>query len=134
MSSMGRREVLKVGGAMAAGAAAAPLMAGATAGLDELARLRQAVNFIYDGSHLTPLEYAHLLNEITESRPLRTDSYSNGGVVEELERTFARWLGMESAVFMPTGTLANHIALRELAGKQSPSSRTGREPHLQRFR
>ena len=119
MSSMGRREVLKVGGAMAAGAAAAPLMAGAAAGLDELARLRQAVNFIYDGSHLTPLEYAHLLNEITESRPLRTDSYSNGGVVEELERTFARWLGMESAVFMPTGTLANHIALRELAGKQS---------------
>ena len=118
MSSMGRREVLKVGGAMAAGAAAAPLMSGAAADLDELTRLRQAVNFIYDGSHLTPLEYAHLLNEITESRPLRTDSYSNGGVVEELERTFARWLGMESAVFMPTGTLANHIALRELAGKQ----------------
>jgi threonine aldolase len=118
MGTMGRREVLKLGGALAAGATAAPVMAGAAAEPGELARLRQAVNFIYDGSHLSPLEYAHLLAQIAESRPLRPDTYSNGGVVEELERTFARWLGTESAVFMPTGTLANHIALRELAGKQ----------------
>ena len=118
MSSMGRREVLKLGGALAAGATAAPVMADAAAEPDELSRLRQAVNFIYDGSHLSPLEYAHLLSHITASRPLQPDTYSNGGVVEELERAFARWLGTESAVFMPTGTLANHIALRELAGKQ----------------
>ena len=118
MNTMGRRQVLKLGGALAAGATAAPVIAGATAEPDELARLRQAVNFIYDGSHLSPLEYAHLLGQITAARPLRHDVYSNGGVVEELERTFARWLGTESAVFMPTGTLANQIALRELAGKQ----------------
>ena len=118
MSSMGRREVLKLGGALATGATAVPIMAGASSEADELIRLQQAVNFIYDGSHLSPPEYAHLLSQITADRPLRTDVYSNGGVVEELERTFARWLGKESAVFMPTGTLANHIALRELAGKQ----------------
>ena len=118
MSGMGRREVLKLGGALAAGATAAPVMAGAAVETGDLARLRQAVNFIYDGSHLSPLEYAHLLGQITTARPLRPDTYSNGGVVEELERTFARWLGKESAVFMPTGTLANQIALRELAGRQ----------------
>ena len=118
MSSMGRREVLKLGGALATGATAAPVIASAAAEPDELSRLRQAVNFIYDGSHLSPLEYAHLLSQITASRPLQPDTYSNGGVVEELERAFARWLGTESAVFMPTGTLANQIALRELAGKQ----------------
>ena len=118
MSSMGRREVLKLGGALATGATAAPVLAGALAEADELSRLRQAVNFIYDGSHLSPLEYAHLLSQITTSRPLQPDTYSNGGVVEELERAFARWLGTESAVFMPTGTLANQIALRELAGRQ----------------
>ena len=118
MSNMGRREVLRLGGALAAGAAAAPAVTDATAEADELARLRRAVNFIYDGSHLSPPEYANLLGQITESGPLRTDTYSNGGVVEELEVTFARWLGKESAVFMPTGTLANQIALRELAGPQ----------------
>ena len=119
MTTMGRREVLKYGGALAAGASAAPTLAAqAAAAPDELARLQQAVNFIYDGSHLSPLEYAHLLNQIASSRPLHPDVYSNGGVVEELEHTFARWLGKESAVFMPTGTLANHVALRELAGAQ----------------
>ena len=118
MTIMGRREILKLGGALAAGASAAPALAEAAAASDELTRLQQAVNFIYDGSHLTPLEYAHLLNRIATSRPLHADVYSNGGVVEELEHTFARWLGTESAVFMPTGTLANHVALRELAGTQ----------------
>ena len=118
MSDMGRREVLRLGGALATGAAAAPVVAAAAADSGELARLRQAVNFIYDGSHLSPLEYAHLLAELTAAGPLRPDTYSNGGVVEELEHAFARWLGTESAVFMPTGTLANQVALRELAGKQ----------------
>ena len=118
MSSMGRREVLRLGGALATGAAAAPVMAGAVTESDDLARLRRAVNFIYDGSHLSPPEYAHLLGQITAAGSLRPDAYSNGGVVEELEHAFARWLGTESAVFMPTGTLANHIALRELAGRR----------------
>lgn len=119
MNPMGRREMLKLGGALAAGASAAPILSaqGNTDG-DALTRLRQAVNFIYDGSHLTPLECAHLLNQIAASKPLHADVYSNGGVVEELEHRFAHWLGKESAVFMPTGTLANHVALRELAGVQ----------------
>ena len=41
-----------------------------------------------------------------------------GGVVEELEQRFAKLLGKETAIFMPTGTLANHIALRTLAGNR----------------
>ncbi|MEE2884636.1 MAG: aminotransferase class I/II-fold pyridoxal phosphate-dependent enzyme [Chloroflexota bacterium] len=44
------------------------------------------------------------------------DSYSVGGTVEKLEIKFADMLGKESAVFMPTGTLANHIAIRKLCG------------------
>ena len=34
----------------------------------------------------------------------------------ELERRIAEALGKEAAVFMPTGTLANHIAIRQLCG------------------
>src|SRR5262249_44496566 len=46
-------------------------------------------------------------------------SYSIGGVVDELEERCARVLGKERAVFMPTGTLANHLAVRALAGGSS---------------
>ena len=75
-----------------------------------------AVNFIYDGLHLTPAEYVQALQSSVEAKAIEPDAYSLGGIVEELEGTFARWLGKPHAVFMPTGTLANHIALRELAG------------------
>lgn len=44
------------------------------------------------------------------------DNYSIGGCVEELEIKFAKLLGKETAVFMPTGTLANHLAIRSLSG------------------
>tara|TARA_Y100000588_G_scaffold68625_3_gene69895 strand:+ start:943 stop:2070 length:1128 start_codon:yes stop_codon:yes gene_type:complete len=44
------------------------------------------------------------------------DSYSVGGTVEKLEIKFADMLGKEFAVFMPTGTLANHVAIRKLCG------------------
>jgi threonine aldolase len=37
-------------------------------------------------------------------------------VVEELESRMATLLGKERAVFMPTGTLANNLAIRTLAG------------------
>ncbi|MBL0056588.1 MAG: hypothetical protein IPP31_10435 [Chitinophagaceae bacterium] len=35
--------------------------------------------------------------------------------MEQLEQKFAALLGKESAVFMPTGTYTNHIAVRKLA-------------------
>jgi threonine aldolase len=47
------------------------------------------------------------------------DSYSLGGIVEELEARCATLLGKERAIFMPTGTLANHMAVRALAGGSS---------------
>ena len=64
---------------------------------------------------LTPKEYADLLMRLADKGKIKPDFYSNGGVVEELEHKFAHLLGKEAAVFMPTGTLANHIAIRRLA-------------------
>jgi threonine aldolase len=57
-----------------------------------------------------------LLMKLADEGKIKTDFYSNGGVVEELENRFAKLMGKESSVFMPTGTLANHMALRRLAG------------------
>ncbi len=80
-----------------------------------LAHLRSAVKFTRDGIDMHPLEYSDLLTRLAEEGKVPVDHYSRFGVVEQLEETFARMLGMESAVFMPTGTLANHIAVRKHA-------------------
>lgn len=48
-----------------------------------------------------------------------SDVYGEGGVVEELEIEVASRLGKAAAVFMPTGTMAQQIALRIHADRRS---------------
>jgi threonine aldolase len=72
-----------------------------------------------DGLHLTPAEQAALLARLTGGRQVAADDYGLGGEVAEFEAWFARLLGKERALFMPTGTLANHIVLRTLARGRS---------------
>ncbi len=83
-----------------------------------LEQTQKTIQFTRDGIDLSPLEYSRLLYELAEAGKISVDNYSRGGTVEDLEGMFARLLGKESAVFMPTGTLANHIALRKLAGAE----------------
>ncbi|WP_263382804.1 threonine aldolase family protein [Granulicella arctica] len=45
------------------------------------------------------------------------DSYLVGGAVAELEQKMAAMLGKEDAAFLPTGTLANNVAVRLLCGE-----------------
>ena len=74
------------------------------------------VRMIGDGLSLSPAESVGLWSELARDRRIVPDAYSNGGTVQELEQQFAETLGKERAVFMPTGTLANHLAVRALAG------------------
>ena len=67
-----------------------------------------------DGIHHTPMEYASLLQKL--SATIEPDAYSVGGVVAKLEQSVAAALGKETAVWISTGTLANHLAVRLLAG------------------
>lgn len=69
-----------------------------------------------DGLPHTPAEYARLLAGLAEAGGAAADSYSLGGVVEQLEARMADLLRKETAVWLPTGTLANHLAVRLLAG------------------
>lgn len=73
---------------------------------------------IGDGLALSPAEQARLLAKLTAGDGFETDSYSRGGVVRKLEERVAALLGKEDAVWMPTGTLANHLAVRMLAGEK----------------
>jgi len=75
------------------------------------------VSFRYDAPEYTPDEVSQALASAIERRKVLPDSYSLGGAVLELESAMAAMLGKERAVFMPTGTLANHLAIRALAVK-----------------
>ncbi len=69
-----------------------------------------------DGIGITPREYASLLNRLCQDKDVDDDNYLLGGEVAAFEQHWAKLLGKEAAVFMPSGTLANQLALRALAG------------------
>jgi threonine aldolase len=79
----------------------------------------EAVFLSGDGLHLTPAEHGALLARLAGGRQIPADEYGLGGEVAGFEAWFAKLLGKERALFMPTGTLANHIALRVLARGRS---------------
>jgi len=74
-----------------------------------------AVHFRSDGLALSPAEYARLLVRLAEERGIAADEFSREGIVAKLEERMAALLGKEMALFLPSGTLANHLALRVLA-------------------
>jgi threonine aldolase len=43
---------------------------------------------------------------------LESDMYGNGTIIDDFEKKIAKYLGKESAVFFPSGTMAQQIALR----------------------
>jgi threonine aldolase len=113
--------------------AAAPLaVAAATEPPQEAAQPSPApVMFMGDGLNLSPAQYASLLAGITSRQGFRRDTYLSSGTVQDLEHAMASLLGKEQAVFLPTGTLANHLAVRLLAG-ESRKVLVQAESHLYR--
>ena len=71
-----------------------------------------------DGIPHTPADYTQLLASLAAKTEIAPDSYSLGGIVEKLENHVAALLGKEAAVWFPTGTLANQVAVRMLAGSR----------------
>jgi threonine aldolase len=71
-----------------------------------------------DGITLSPRGYASLLDDLARNVEVREDNYLLGGGIERFEQHWATLLGKETAVFMPSGTLANQLALRALAGNR----------------
>src|SRR5690348_11760665 len=75
----------------------------------------RTVHFRSDGIALSPSDYARLLADLAENGKIAADEFSRDGIVKKLEERIAAILGKEMAVFMPSGTLANNLALRLLA-------------------
>ncbi len=118
MQHMTRRKFVGTVGA-AAGTAVmpfAPVLAAAVPDAD------RTVHLSGDGISITPRAYAALLDQLCQQTEIAEDNYLLGGEVERFERHWAALLGKEAAVFMPSGTLANQLALRALAGTGAASS------------
>lgn len=109
-------ETLGVTAGLGGLATGAPLHATRGAGAPEATGDDRRVLLSGDGIALPPAAYAALLQRLTAARAVTEDAYLLGGEIEAFEREWATLLGKESAVFMPSGTLANHLALRALAG------------------
>ncbi len=75
----------------------------------------QSVVFRGDGEPRTTRHFLNQLNEFAANNTLEDDDFSVGGLVEKLEQTIATKLKKPAAIFMPSGTLANHLAIRKHA-------------------
>ena len=78
------------------------------------AKPKWPVNFIYDGLGFSPQEYLEKLNEINQTKTIQPDFYGNGGETKLLEEEFAKITGKEKAIYLPTGTMANQLAIKLL--------------------
>lgn len=88
------------------------------------------ISLAHDGPELPPRQMSALLADLTAKGSVSPDYYSNGGAVAELEAAMAELLGKERAVMFPTGTLANLMALRQLAGTDGGRVIVHRQSHL----
>lgn len=122
MKKVTRRNFIKLGGASTLLGFISQMNMGKFGYSERIARINNSepvVQFRSDGILLNPLQYAELLTQITEEPSFIPDRYAKGGVVEKLETVFAKITGKESAIFMPTGTMANQLAIRVLSEGRS---------------
>jgi threonine aldolase len=77
------------------------------------------VKFFYDGEFFDGPAYWEQLQQLNAKQPVKVDRYGSGGAVEELEKKFAAITGKEKAIYMPSGTMANQLALAVLSGQNT---------------
>jgi threonine aldolase len=89
----------------------------------------RAVYLTGDGLVTTDVERIQELGRLMGKYEKPGDVYLANGSVTELEHKMAAMLGKEEAAFLPTGTLANNLAVRVLCGDHRHAL-VQRESHL----
>ena len=112
-----RRELVHTLGA-AAGVAWLPCSSAAAAFAAPEDSADRTVYMGGDGVPLSPRAFTALLDRLTQAADVAEDNYLLGGEIARFEQHWATLLGKETAVFMPSGTLANNLALGALAGSR----------------
>ena len=114
MRDRSRREFLKISGVLSM---ATGFSTGASAGAQDAPRTSPVIAMDQDGLGLSPAQIIARLDQLLGASVLEPDQYGLGESVETVERYFAQLLGKPRALFMPSGSLANQLALRTLAGE-----------------
>lgn len=78
-----------------------------------------SVSFSGDGLPNSTKIIANQISQLNDLDKIEPDVYSVGGIVEILENKFSKILNKDKSIFLPTGTMANHFAIRELSGQNS---------------
>lgn len=76
----------------------------------------ERVYFINDGIFYRPVDYIQQLQLIQQQHPITRDFYGSDGTMKELLDKCCEITGKEAAIYMPSGTLANQLALQVLSG------------------
>lgn len=77
------------------------------------------IKFFGDGEMFEPADYLAELQKANAATAIVRDRYGAGGVVEALEKKFIEITGKEKAIFMPSGTMANQLAIAVLSGENT---------------
>lgn len=84
-----------------------------------------------DSAPITASEKLRQLMGFVNERKNVGDTYLQGAIVKELEQAMATLTGKEDCAFLPTGTMANNLALRVLCGEKKHAL-VQEESHLYR--
>jgi threonine aldolase len=120
MSSFNRRNFLKTSGLtlLPGILPALPVFAGETdkhpSPADEV-----VVKFYGDGETFDGPAYWEQLQQAHNKQPIKVDRYGSGGAVEQLQKRFEAVTGKEKAIYMPSGTMANQLAIAVLSGENT---------------
>jgi threonine aldolase len=118
MSPVNRRNFLKTTSLAALPLVANPVLAMGT-GHKQSTTATPVIKFYGDGEMFEPMDYLNLLQQANATTGVVKDAYGAGGSVEALEKKFAEITGKEKAVYMPSGTMANQLAIAVLSGENS---------------
>src|SRR5215217_573458 len=75
----------------------------------------KVIKLFGDGEMFEPGDYLNELQKAHTATAIVRDRYGVGGVIEALEKKFCELTGKEKAIFMPSGTMANQLAIAVLS-------------------
>ncbi|MGZ8541178.1 MAG: threonine aldolase family protein [Chitinophagaceae bacterium] len=77
------------------------------------------IKFYGDGESFDGPAYWEQLQQAHNKQPVKVDRYGVGGAVEELQKRFEAITGKEKAIYMPSGTMANQLAIAVLSDENT---------------
>lgn len=77
------------------------------------------IKFYGDGEMFEPGDYLNELQKAHTATNIARDRYGSGGVVAALEKKFSALTGKERSIYMPSGTMANQLAIAVLSGEKT---------------